>query len=506
MSENEFCLVYEPWIPVVDHGRVSLMDIFMDDSMLDIDGNAIQKIALIKLMIAIAQASIEIETTEDWKRIGKEGLAECVASYLEKHSDCFYLYGDKPFLQMPQLKDLPDSKKFRIEYDYIPGLASDNDSILREVQTKTTITDAEKAVFIVTLMNYAMSGKKGVKKNDSVPGASEKAVNKGTSTKPGPSLGAMGYLQTYLKGRSIRETVWLNFYTKQDLKKLEMDSSSLVTPPWEEMSSCKDDHRAKELKESIYAWLVAVSRFVLLDGDFIYYTDGLRYPSVNYGYFEPYITRHYKEKKGYEAVWVDMRKKPWRDLPAILQAVYIDDSKSECAAVSLFMRRTFAQIGSVTIWTGGLRTQSQADEQFVKKGDDYVEAEFFIDAETGDSNAYRRFCETINKIGNYARLLEKAIKKYSAISSGCEGKSPAIRKSDRSSSAVSKFWICADARSQDIVTHCFDGSEDDVKGNLSDLWKQMLSIYDDSCPHDTAVDLMKWMENRPVGGKNGKRG
>ena len=89
MSENEFCLVYEPWIPVVDHGRVSLMDIFMDDSMLDIDGNAIQKIALIKLMIAIAQASIEIETTEDWKRIGKEGLAECVTSYLEKHSDCF---------------------------------------------------------------------------------------------------------------------------------------------------------------------------------------------------------------------------------------------------------------------------------------------------------------------------------------------------------------------------------------------------------------------------------
>ena len=104
MPERRFCLVDEPWIPIAGKGRVSLLEVFSDDSSGDIDGNSIQKLSIIKLMIAIAQASVAIDDNEDWKRLGYEGLAGKVCDYLKAHRDCFYLYGDRLFLKMPQVK------------------------------------------------------------------------------------------------------------------------------------------------------------------------------------------------------------------------------------------------------------------------------------------------------------------------------------------------------------------------------------------------------------------
>ena len=78
MNQSSFCLVDENWIPVVGHGRVSLMDIFGDDSLVDIAGNPIQKIAVLKLLVAIAQASIRLEDEEAWASLGVDGLVAVV--------------------------------------------------------------------------------------------------------------------------------------------------------------------------------------------------------------------------------------------------------------------------------------------------------------------------------------------------------------------------------------------------------------------------------------------
>ena len=53
-AENRFNLIDEAWIPVVDVGLVSLNEVFSNADLKSLGGNPIQKIALIKLLLAIA--------------------------------------------------------------------------------------------------------------------------------------------------------------------------------------------------------------------------------------------------------------------------------------------------------------------------------------------------------------------------------------------------------------------------------------------------------------------
>jgi len=56
--------------------------------------------------LAIAQAACTPEDDDDWASIQPGGLAERCLGYLDKWHDRFYLYGEKPFLQMPILDRL----------------------------------------------------------------------------------------------------------------------------------------------------------------------------------------------------------------------------------------------------------------------------------------------------------------------------------------------------------------------------------------------------------------
>ncbi|HCS37428.1 MAG TPA: type I-E CRISPR-associated protein Cse1/CasA, partial [Sphaerochaeta sp.] len=64
---NRFNLVDEPWIPVVDHPRISLFELFSDSTLKAIGGNAIQKLALLKLFLAIAQKAYTPIDDQDWQ-------------------------------------------------------------------------------------------------------------------------------------------------------------------------------------------------------------------------------------------------------------------------------------------------------------------------------------------------------------------------------------------------------------------------------------------------------
>ena len=72
---NRFNLVDEKWIPVANEGLASLADIFTQTHFTALGGNPIQKIAVTKLLLAIAQAAYTPEDDEDWKRLGAKGMA-----------------------------------------------------------------------------------------------------------------------------------------------------------------------------------------------------------------------------------------------------------------------------------------------------------------------------------------------------------------------------------------------------------------------------------------------
>ena len=478
MLKSKFNLVDEPWIPVVGRGRVSLLDVFSDASLGNIDGNAVQKMSLIKLLIAIAQASVSIPDRNAWRELGAAGLADRSLSYLKQMRESFYLFGDNPFLQMPAVTGLGSVKEAKIYYDYIPDLASDNDSILREVQFERKLSDAEKAVFVVSLMDYALGGKR----ISSIEPLSSGFL-KSKSAKSGPSLGNfVGYLHTFIQGSSILETVWFNFFTDVDIRAMSYISG--VRPPWEKMPEGENDARAEELKHSIYSALVALSRFVLLGETGIYYVEGLQYPgSVKDGYYEPFITINQKELK---TIYADVSKKPWRSLPSILQAAYEKNCNYGCAIIKLFLHRAAEAAGEFSIWTGGLRVRGTSGDQSVKQNDDYVESEFFLTQEALENSYYPSLCNAISRIDSFASTLRRAI-------AGYYGKdSEEIQKS-----ACTSYWVYADSLSDEIISCWVNADKEGMEKRIMKLWSSMLSIYDDFCPHTTAQEMFGWMENHP---------
>ncbi len=73
--ENFYNLVDEQWIPVADQGRVSLRQIFTQSAYRSLGGNPVQKIALIKVLLAIAQAAATPDDEQSWRAMGAERLA-----------------------------------------------------------------------------------------------------------------------------------------------------------------------------------------------------------------------------------------------------------------------------------------------------------------------------------------------------------------------------------------------------------------------------------------------
>ena len=74
MNKRDFNLIEEPWIPVVQSGLVSLRDIFSNQDLSALGGGVLEKIAVMKLLLAIAQAAYTPNDNEDWLRLGGFGF------------------------------------------------------------------------------------------------------------------------------------------------------------------------------------------------------------------------------------------------------------------------------------------------------------------------------------------------------------------------------------------------------------------------------------------------
>ena len=155
---NKFNLVDEHWIPVAGKGLVSLADIFSDSSLSALGGNPVQKIALTKLLLAIAQTAYTPADDEDWKKLGAPGMADKSLAYLREKRDLFWLYGNKPFLQMPAIAKAKKQNFGAIQI----FVATGNTTVLTQSQTEVVLTDAEKAILIIQMMGFGLGGRKPI--------------------------------------------------------------------------------------------------------------------------------------------------------------------------------------------------------------------------------------------------------------------------------------------------------------------------------------------------------
>lgn len=511
--ENRFNLIDEPWIPIADYGRASLKEVFSNKNFQSLGGNPIQKIAVFKLLLAIAQAAATPENETQWQALGADGLAQKCLAYLDNWYDRFYLYGEKPFLQMPQVvksieertktwlgKAKTAGAKSAVELTgmpkpfgsgFYPDLPSENNTFLSHTLQERKLDEAEQALFLIGLMNFAFGGKRVEADLTSLGG--NKLGNRHTA-KAGPSIGGhWGYLHSFVLGESLFESIWLNLLTKKIIEQRPV-WSGLGKAPWESMPESESCERAKEYSTSYMSALVALSRFVFFSDNGIYYLEGISYPNTKDGWFEPSIFLD-NSGKDIKVKYVDPEKRPWRELQALLS---LKNNNMECMAVRMGLERAH-HIKLACVWSAGLRVSPSMGDQSVKQSDDFVESSVWLDPSVLDEIAIdvlRNEMEGIESLGSQLKI--KVINYLKEFEPKKNSK-PNPKWGEIANNATNLFWQLCERDFQTLVDNCESDSESNqarqkLRRKFASYQRQ---AYDHYCPNETARQIDAWAHNLP---------
>jgi CRISPR system Cascade subunit CasA len=484
-TENRFNLVDEPWIPIAGTGPASLRRIFQDTGFRSLGGNPLQKIALLKLLLAICQAAYTPKDDEDWAAAGPAGLAAKTLAYLEKHRDCFWLYGEKPFLQIPAIRGAARQSFGAV----LPDIATGNTTVLTQSQMERTLSDAEKAVLVVQLMGLALGGKQtdnSVVLSRAYQGKTNEK-GKAATGKPGPGIGFFGYLHNFLSGTRLIETLWLNILTTENIDALKIYTEGLGPIPWETPPAGENDPVAQALKKSLMGRLVPFSRFVLLAEDGIHYSEGILHYTHRDGMTDPSVAMD-KSGKDIKVFWTDPVKRPWRSLTSLLGFLSNEDHHFECPYISLGMNRGRKKLRTIGLWSAGLRVSSNAGEQYVSGADDYVESEILFDSAGIGEDFYLNLKNEMSILDDVSRVLYGRIMGYYKELK-TDGKPYAER-------ALELFWQFYERGFQDLVYACEISAKEAGQKRYYFL-KNAEKVYEDCCAGDTGRHLQTWAKNYP---------
>lgn len=477
--ESKFNLVDENWIPIQGKGLVSLRDIFTDLTLARLGGNPIQKIALFKLLCAIAQAAWTPKNETEWLSSSVTDFQQKCLAYLDRWHKKFLLYGDTPFLQMPA------AKKARVASFAALNLekASGNTTVLMQLQLQPTLSNAEKALLLVTLMSFAAGGKKV--DNSVVLSANYKGKSK--SGKYGPALGIKGILHSFVLADSVVSTLWLNLFTAEQIQKLNTFPAGVGTPPWEKMPEGEDCAVARELKNSLMGRLVPMCRFCLLADDGMHYTEGIAHGSYKDGRFDP-TQAVSRVKNDFRTVWADPEKRPWRSLTALLSFLDTQDaSRYVCSQIELGMSRAREHFDEVTLWAGGVRVTSNAGEQYLTGSDDFVESNFEFQPDAVGQIFFANFCRLVNLLAKFEKILYASIMGYYKELC-CDGKTLAAK-------GTAKFWEIAGLHAQELIDASVPGRDSHPQEVF--FLDTLKNVYNQSCSHATPRQLQAWAKNQP---------
>lgn len=484
-AENRFNLIDEPWIPIVDVGRVSLRQLFSQPAYRALGGNPVQKIALTKLLLAIAQSACTPADDDEWAELGPEGLAQKCLTYLDRWHDRFYLYGDKPFLQMPTIK----SAAIQSFGAVLAEVSTGNTTVLTQSQVEKTLTDGDKALLIIQLMGFGLGGKKTDNSVVLTPNYQGKMNDKGkpSTGKPSASIGFMGFLHNFLQGKSLWETMWLNLFSIEQIADLSMYPHGLGTAPWEKMPVGEDDGVAQALKFSLMGRWVSLSRFCLLAENGLHYSEGIAHAGYKEGVTDPSVSADFTAKD-IKTIWVDPEKRPWRLLTALLGFFAHTSNKGfDCYQLRLSMERAIHRMPAIGIWSGGLRVSSNAGEQYVSGSDDFVESVIQLRTATLGELWFATLQLEMDELDKLSKTVYVATFNYF--------KSQNMETKEQAAQASNLFWQLCERQFQNLLDACGDA---ELARAMRPVFAQFVhKAYNTYCANDTARQLDAWAKNQP---------
>lgn len=488
-----FNLLDEQWIPVVEHGRVSLKEVFQDEKLYRLGGSAIEKIALLKLLQAISQAAHTPQDEKEWRQMGEDlpKFGQTCSRYLEKWRDKFDLYGSTPFLQYPNVA----KANAKEACSWLPQVASGNNTVWQEKQLPAPMDDGEKALVLLTMMSCALAGKRPDKSVVLAPGYKKK------SAKYGPAMEYFGALHTFVFGKSLLETVWLNTFTVAEVGKMPQFSNGLGLPPWEQMPKTEDDAIARKSRSTLQGRLVPLSRFCLIENEGIHVTEGIVYHGYKEGSFDPSMLL--SKKTVGKAVeprlgWVHTDKKPWRELTAICS--YLDaqtTSESSCQQVQFCISKLPEDREEITLWSGGLEVQNSTGDQKASRKNDFVESEVSIPTGAAWFLSYQN---EMKKMESAAGLLDFAVETYCRKQRESLGDGKSMMSKDdaqpKKDAAKTQFWQRCEGLHQSIIDRW--SQPDELMKIRKKVYAILSDVFNEVCPKESAKQIGAWACARPI--------
>jgi CRISPR system Cascade subunit CasA len=487
--ENRFNLIDEPWIPVAGKGRVSLAQVFTDPNLRALGGNPVEKIALMKLLLAIAQTAATPQDEAAWKTLGAGGLAKACMAYLKQWHERFYLHGDKPFLQMPAIRAAALQSFGAVR----PEVATGNTTVLNQGQVERSLSDADKALLLIGLMGFALGGKKTDNSITLSTGYAGKRNDKGkpSTGKPGPSVAHMGLLHSLLLGENIHQSLWLNLLTHEQVAQSQRYPQGIGIAPWEKMPEGEDCPVAHALKGSLMGRLLPLCRFCLLADEGLHYSEGLLHGNYKEGLCDPTVAVNWSSKDP-KALWCNPEKRPWRELTALLSFIAQQQSSGfECMQIKTGVDRACEAVDVFSIWSGGLRVSSNAGEQYASGSDDFVESCLELHSAALGDLWFTQLQAEMTGLDELAKSLYGRVMGYF--------KEQLVDGADLAGQATHLFWQLCERDFQQLLDHC-DQSEagQHVRTQLRRRFAAYVNqAYDHFCPQDTARQLDAWAKCRP---------
>ncbi|MDD5651196.1 MAG: type I-E CRISPR-associated protein Cse1/CasA [Candidatus Nanoarchaeia archaeon] len=474
---NDFNLIEEPWIKVSNHECVSLRQLFTDTSLISLGGNPVEKICVLNLLLGLVQRTCTPKDSNEWINLDIKTIMEKTLKYLENNDDLFSLFGDKPFLQM-SIFDISDSKQ-QHQYKSLQFHTASSESavVLFQSHQGFKLSNSEKVYLLLQTLGYSFGGKKCGKINDKLK-----------NILGGPALGRQGYLHNFLKGSTILDTIKLNIISLKQIAETGYQCG-LGTPPWENMPKTQTCARAENLKQTYIGRLIPLSRFVLLKDDYVFFTEGIIYPTHKEGGIDISIS-----KSTEQVIWTDPEKRPWRQLSSLLGSINAQSNNKkrfECLQLKFgFENIKMSSKTEFGIWSGGIKVSNQTGEQSMKFNDDFVESEIILSSKifSDSSDWYSKIEEEIKVLDNYSKILFSSISKYFK---DFKANGKGIAKQ-----AVNLYWQVCEQNFKELNEIC-NSNELDSDDFRKKMVKHAYNIYDKYCLAETMRQINLWAKNRP---------
>ncbi len=460
-------LANDPWIPVILQDKtsatVSLRDIFTrGETIADLAANPCQRIALMRLLICVAQAALDGPADEAEWRDCRKRLAPAALAYLDQWQHRFNLFGEHAFLQVDGLTPTPNSLADKID---LTRAAGNNPTIFDHSATPIgrVPQSATLAMNLLVYQLYSPGGLIGI--------AQWEGVDTEKTSEHAPCLeGSM--LHTFLRGRTVIDSVHLNLLTLAQVDSLP--NMAWGCPNWELETYSKQalDENASTYLGRLVPFTRAICCFA--DNPKMVLAAGIRYakhpihrePAATIVEFGFGSTRH----PGYLSV--DPGKHPWRELHAILALQQAD--KMGGALCLAHIRSIDGPVFDV--WAGGLA----ADKA---KLVDMAEWNMTLPVDLVDTTVLGRYENGVSLANQGCAALVKSVKCYAAA----QNSDPIWR-----GEAVQLYWSLLDRESRCLVTSALEDDKAMDAHWVPEIDMALRTAYAQTCPHATPRQIQAY--------------